>query len=208
MSTIFTKLYDSSATTRPLAASVIPTQDSTGNSAGTIRHDQLCAMTGRYRYCTISGNLGTLSSLGTSTTVVADTTYYADVFIPAGGILLTGIGWLNGTTATTNRTIVSLYDSGGTLLANSVLTSGGTLIATSNIFQQANFTATYTTLRPGRFWIGYQQNGTTATPRTIATATWVDVLTGSAAGVNAVAAPTITPPTTFTADVGPIAYVF
>jgi hypothetical protein len=46
--------------TRPVAANVIPTQDSTGSTA-TFRHDQLVAMTGRYRVCTL-GNLGTLSA--------------------------------------------------------------------------------------------------------------------------------------------------
>jgi hypothetical protein len=102
----------------------------------------------------------------------------------------------------------TLYSSTGTLLANSTLASNGTLIATSNVFQQAAFTASYQILNPGRFWIGYQQSGTTATPRTIAAATWVDVLTGSAAGALAVATASITPPTTFTADTGPIAYVY
>ena len=73
MSTTFTKLYDSSAMTRPVAANVIPTQDSTGSTATTIRHDQLVPMTVRYRVCTLSGNLGTLSSLGTDTAGVNGT---------------------------------------------------------------------------------------------------------------------------------------
>jgi hypothetical protein len=208
MSTIFTKYYDSPALTRPIATSVVPTQAVTTGSPGILNQDQLVPFVGRYRFPTITGNLGTLSSLGTSTTVVADKTYYADIFIPLASVTLTGIGFLNGTTATTDKAIVSLYDSAGTLLANSLVTGGGTLIATSNVFQQLAFTAAYITIKPGRYWIGYQQNGTTATPRTIATATWIDVLTGSATGVNAVAAPTITPPTTFTADVGPVAYAY
>lgn len=200
--------YDCAAATLAVATSTFPVLLTSNGGARSHTLDMASAFNGRYRYFTITGNLGTLASLGTSTTVVADKTYYADVFIPETGKVLTGIGWLNGTTATTDKTIVSLYNSAGTLLANSVITGGGTLIATSNVFQQVAFTATYTILKPGRYWIGYQQNGTTATPRTIATATWVDVLTGSATGVNAVAAPTITPPTTFTADVGPIAYVY
>lgn len=200
--------FDSSAATSVPSTATIPILLAANAGARTAGISLVSPYTGRYRFCTIQGNLGTLSSLGTSTTVVADKTYYADIFIPLANMVITGVGFLNGTTATTDKTIVSLYNAAGTLLANSLVTGGGTLIATSNIFQQVSFTAPYTTLNPGRFWIGYQQNGTTATPRTIATATWVDVLTGSATGVNATAAPTITPPTTFTADVGPIAYVF
>lgn len=200
--------FDSAAATRAIATMTQPVLLASNGGARNLTVDQQVPFVGRYRWGTIGGNLGTLSSLGTSTTVTADKTYYADIFIPLASVTLTGVGFLNGTTATTDKTIVSLYDSSGTLLANSVVTGGGTLIATSNIFQQVAFTATYTTIKPGRFWIGYQQNGTTATPRTIATATWIDVLTGSATGTNAVAAPTITPPTTFTADVGPIAYVY
>lgn len=200
--------YDAAAATRAVATATSPILLASNAGARTLTLDQQMPFTGRYRFATIQGNLGTLSSLGTSTTVVADKTYYADIFIPLASVTLTGIGFLNGTTATTDKAIVSLYDSAGTLLANSLVTGGGTLIATSNVFQQVAFTSTYTTVKPGRFWIGYQQNGTTATPRTIAAATWIDVLTGSATGVNAVAAPTITPPTTFTADVGPIAYVY
>jgi hypothetical protein len=200
--------FDSAAATTAPSGSTFPILLGSNAGARTATVDLISPYTGRYRFCTLQGNLGTLSSLGTSTTVVADKTYYADIFIPRANMLLTGIGFLNGTTATTDKAIVSLYNSAGTLLANSLVTGGGTTIATSNVFQQVAFTSTYTTLQPGRFWIGYQQNGTTATPRTIATATWIDVLTGSATGTNAVAAPTITPPTTFTADVGPIAYVY
>jgi hypothetical protein len=200
--------FDSSALTRAIATSTMPVLRAANAGAGNLTLDQVAPFVGRYRFCTLTGNLGTLSSLGTSTTVVADKTYYADIFIPLASVTLTGIGFLNGTTATTDKTIVSLYDAGGTLLANSLITGGGTLIATSNVFQQVAFTSAYTTIKPGRFWIGYQQNGTTATPRTIAVATWIDALTGSATGTNAVAAPTITPPTTFTADIGPIAYAY
>jgi hypothetical protein len=200
--------FDSTAAASVPSTATLPILLASNAGARTAGASLIAPYTGRYRYCTIEGNLGTLSSLGTSTTVTADKTYYADIFIPLPNMVITGIGFLNGTTATTDKAIVSLYNAAGTLLANSVVTGGGTLIATSNIFQQVAFTAPYTTLNPGRFWIGYQQNGTTATPRTIATATWVNVLTGSATGTNAVAAPTITPPTTFTADVGPIAYVY
>lgn len=201
--------FDSLASTTAVATSTFPILPASGAAARNHTLDMLQAFNGRYRYFTTEGgNVGTLASAGTSTTVVANTMYFADIFIPETAKVLTGIGWLNGTTATTSKTIVTLYNSAGTLVANSVVTGGGTLIATSNIFQQVAFVTPYTTPKPGRYWIGYMQDSTTATPRTIATATWVNVLTGSVAGVAATATPSITPPTTFTADTGPIAYVY
>jgi hypothetical protein len=204
MSTVFTKLYDSSAITRPVASNVIPTQDSTGATATTVRHDQLVPMTGRYRVCTLSGNLGTLSSLGTDTAGVNGTVWFADVFIPFVGTF-TGVGVLNGGTVATDKIIVGLHDSSGVLLANSAL--AGTNMASTNVFQETAFTATYTTLRPGRFWISVQTNGANANIRTIATATWIDVLTNNVAGTFGTV-PTLTPATSFAAGKGPIAYLY
>src|SRR4051812_32091319 len=201
--------FDSLASTTAVGTSTFPILPASGAAARKHTLDMLQAFNGRYRYFTTEGgNIGTLASAGTSTTVVANTMYFADVFIPETSKVLTGIGWLNGTTATTSKTIVTLYNSAGTLVANSIVTGGGTLIATANIFQQVAFVTPYTTPKPGRYWIGYMQDSTTATPRTIAAATWVNVLTGSVAGVAATATTSITPPTTFTADTGPIAYVY
>jgi hypothetical protein len=127
------------------------------------------------------------------------------VFIPVAGVTLTGIGVLNGGTVATDKIIVALYDSTGALLASSAL--AGTNMASTNVFQETAFTATYTTLRPGRFWIAVQTNGANANIRTIATATWIDVLTSNVAGTFGTL-PALTPPTTFTAGKGPIAYVY
>lgn len=205
MSTIFTKLYDSTAMTRPVAANVMPTQDSTGNLANTIRQDQTTAMSGRFRICTLSGNIGALATLGTDTAGVNGTVWFADIFIPDASRVITGVGVLNGGTVATDKIIVSLHDSSGVLLANSTL--AGTNMASTNVFQETSFTATYTTLRPGRFWISVQTNGANANIRTIATATWIDVLTNNVAGTFGTI-PTLTPATSFAAGKGPIAYIF
>jgi hypothetical protein len=167
--------------------------------------DMLQAFNGRFRYCTITGNLGTLSSLGTSTTPVAGTVYYADIFIPETAKVLTGVGVLNAATVGTDKWLLALYDSGGTLLANTA--TAGTTTSGANAFQQIAFTSTYTVKKPGRYWIGASLNGTTDRFRTIAAATWIDVLTTSATGTFGTLA-ALTPPTTFTADVGPVAYVY
>jgi hypothetical protein len=201
--------FDTPAFAGPVTATTtLPVISSATGRGATANGNHFVAVTGRTKIFNCSGNIGTLASFGTSTTVVANTMYFSDIYIPDTGHVCTGAGWLNGTTATTNKTIVTLYNSAGTLLANSVVTGGGTLVATSNIFQQVAFTAPYTTFVPGRYWLGYMQDGTTATPRTIATATWVDVMTGSVAGVAATATPSITPATSFTADTGPLMYIY
>jgi len=197
--------FDSSALTRAVATSTLPVLRAANAGAGNLTLDQVSPFVGRYRHLTIGGNLGTLSSLGTNKTLVAGTTYVADIFIPLSSVLLTGIGVLNGATVGTDKGIVSLYDSTGVLMANSAL--AGATTSGANAFQQYAFTATYTTVKPGRFWIAYQSNGTTDTIRTVATATWVDLLTQSNTGAFGTL-PALTPPTTFTADVGPVAYAY
>lgn len=197
--------FDSASATTAVATSTLPVLLAANGGARNHTLDMLQAFNGRFRYCTITGNLGTLSSLGTSTTPVAGTIYWADVFIPETAKLLTGIGVLNAATVGTNKYVVGLYDSAGNLLANSAL--AGALTSGANAFQQVAFTATYTTKKPGRYWIGVQLDGTTDRFRTVAAATWIDVLTTSATGSFGTMT-ALTPPTTFTADTGPIAYVY
>jgi hypothetical protein len=136
---------------------------------------------------------------------VAGTIYYAEVEIRRN-ITLTGVGVLNGATVGTNNWIVGLHTSaGGAVVANSAL--AGVLSSGANAFQQIAFTATYDATGPGRYWIAFQSNGATDTARTTAVSTFVDVLTKSTAGAFGTL-PSLTVPTTFTADVGPIAYVY
>ena len=166
---------------------------------------QALPVTGRFRFLTAPVGWAAYGSTGTNTTLVAGTTLFADVVILKPTFALTGIGVLNGATVGTDKGIVYLYDSAGNLLANSAL--AGATTSGANAFQQYVFTAPYTTLNPGRFWIGYQSNGTTDTLRTIAASTWADVLTTGVTGTFGTAA-TLTPPATFTADKGPYAYVY
>jgi hypothetical protein len=208
MSTIYSWNQSEVSATATAAGDQLLLYDVTTKAFKRATSSLMTPYTGRYRFYTIQGNLGTLASLGTSTTVTANMTYYADIFIPTAGIVLQGGAWLNGTTATTDKAILTFHSSTGTLLANTTVASSGTTVASANVFQQVAFTAAYTVVTPGRYWIGYQQSGATATPRTIATATWLDVLSGKAAGTVGVAATSITPPTTFAADEGPIAYVY
>jgi len=63
-------------------------------------------------------------------------------------------------------------------------------------------------LQPGRYFIAVQCNGTTATTRRQAAANGGNTMTQSAAGTFGTVPASFTPPTTFTADVGPIAWLY
>lgn len=158
-------------------------------------------------------NVGTLTafaSMGTNTTMVAGTLYRSEIYVPHLATW-TGIGCLNGTTAGTDNGLVALYDSAGVLITWSAL--AGALSTGANAFQNRAFvnsagTATPVTLLPGRYFIAYQQNGTTATMRTIKAADGGNTMTASSTGTFGTLPASFTPPTTFTADVGPIGWLY
>ena len=145
------------------------------------------------------------ASLGTSAVHVAGTWYRSEILVPhwAGW---TGIGVLNGATVGTDNLMVALYDTNGVLVANSA--TAGVLSAGANAFQQIAFTAATAPLAPGRYFIAVQCNGTTATTRRQAAANGGNTMTQSAAGTFGTVPASFTPPTTFTADVGPIAWLY
>ena len=143
-------------------------------------------------------------SLGTSAVHVAGTIYVAEINITEARTI-TGIAVLQGVTVGTDKLIVALYDkSGGVVLATSDL--AGTTTSGADAFQQIAFTATLTIMTPGRYWVAIQCNGTTDTTRRIAANTYLN-LTKSYVGSFGTMADLLVPSTT-TADVGPIAYIY
>jgi hypothetical protein len=204
-----TNNFDSPASTAALAAGdTMPVIRAATGRAATVTAAQTMAITGRTRYYVLEGSHGTLASLGTSAVATANATYVSSILIPHP-MLISGIGFLNGGSAATDRLIYSLWSAAGAPLANTTLASAGTVAANANVFQEIALTAAYQVTKPGLFWIVWQANGTTTTRRSIATATWLNVNTlaaGAAGGAGTLPA-TITPPTTFTADTGPIGYV-
>lgn len=141
-------------------------------------------------------------SLGTNTTPVAGTIYYSQLNLMAA-ITITNIGCLNGGTVGTDKAIYALYNSSGTLVANTAL--AGVTTSGTDAFQEIALTATYAAV-PGTYFVAWQTNGTTTRFRTIAASTYISWATGSQTGTFATLA-AITPPTSFTADKGPICYV-
>lgn len=135
-------------------------------------------------------------------TMVAGTRYYVGVTLGAPA-LLTGIQVLVGSTGGSDLWTFELHDSTGALVATSLAT--GTTAGTANTFQRLAFTAQYQAA-VGTYYLVAQSNGTTAKLGTYASA-GLPLVTGSATGTLGTGA-AITPPTTYTANLGPIASVY
>ena len=142
-----------------------------------------------------------LASLGNNTTPVAGTIYIAQLNLPA--FTVTNISCLNGSAAATDNLISGLYDAKGALVASTAL--AGVVAAGVNAFQaQIPLISPYVAAA-GLYYVALQANGTTTRFRTI-TANGAGDLTASYTGAFGTL-PSITPPTGFTANVGPICYV-
>jgi hypothetical protein len=146
------------------------------------------------------------ASLGTSVSVTATTSQFvSDINVPVV-FQATGMAVLNGATVGTNKHIYALYDVTGALVANTAV--AGVTTSGANTFQQIAFTQPVT-LPVGRYYCAEQMDGLTDKIRTIATATYIAAtgadLTGAAFGTLN---PVIVPPTTLTADKGPICYIY
>ena len=159
----------------------------------------LLPLSGRYRILTQYIN-GSLTGLGNSTAGIATQTWAADVFVPYVKAW-TGIGILNGATVGTDKGLVILWSNTGAVLATSAL--AGATTSGASAFQQYAFTTPYTNLQPGEFFLGYSSNGATDNFQSIKTATVIDVLTGTQTAQVFGTVTALTPPTTFTANVGP-----
>ena len=151
-----------------------------------------------------NGPILAFASLGTSAVHVAGTWYRSEIYVPHLA-QWTGINVLNGATVGTDNILVALYDTNGVLITNSAV--AGALSAGANAFQSLAF-LTQPILPPGRYFVAVQCNGTTATTRKWAAANGGDQMTQSATGTFGTVPASFTPPTTFTADVGPIAALY
>jgi hypothetical protein len=143
------------------------------------------------------------ASFGNDTTMVAGTVYFIGIVIPRN-FTVTNINVLQGTIAGTDKLIGALYNSAGTLVANSAL--AGVTVTTSNTFLTLPLTSTYSAIGPGQYYLSISSNGTTDKIRTVAANTFVTANTNSATGTFGTLA-AITPPTSFSANKGPIAYI-
>ena len=122
---------------------------------------------------------------------------------PTVPTVLTGINVLVGGTGGTDKWIAELHDSAGNLLATSA--TAGVTTGTANQWMQLPFTAPYSAA-PGTYYIVIQSNGTTATLAAYNAPT-SPLVTGSATGTFGTGA-SITPPTTYTQALGPVAFCY
>lgn len=130
--------------------------------------------------------------------------FFSEIWIPANKTL-TGAAVLNGATVGTDKWIYALATSTGTVVATTDL--AGTTTAGADTFQQIAFTAPYNAVGPARYWLILQANGATDRFQAVAASTYLLDTGTDAAGVFGTLA-TITPTTSFTADIGPIGYVY
>lgn len=135
-------------------------------------------------------------------TMVAGSRYYSSIEL-GNADTITGIAALVGSVGGTDKWIFELHDSAGNLVATTA--TGGTTTGTANTYQAIDFTAPYAA-DAGVYFIAVQSNGTTAKLATYDAPT-SPVLTGSATGTFGTGA-AITPPASYTANLGPVAVLY
>lgn len=160
-----------------------------------------------YKACTAPIGSVAYGSMGTSTTASTTAQYTASVWVPAT-FVATGITNLNGSAVdTASKKVIILYSGSGRLIANSLAT--GTLATGNDSFQAIAFTATKIVTGPAMYFIGLQDDTADVNGiRTIAASTFNNVIGSSITSVFGTVASSITPPTTFTADVAPLACIY
>lgn len=142
---------------------------------------------------------------GTSTAGVATTLFMTQVQVHSGATI-TGIAINNAATVGTNKYIVALFDYQGKVVATSAL--AGVTTASASVYQKVPFTAPVLLSGASAYWIGLYINGTTDAFYTLPASKAGGGLAGTVTGQTFGTVVAVTPPTTFTAGAGPIAYTY
>jgi hypothetical protein len=145
---------------------------------------------------------GATPEVGNDTAYVSGSIFYATVAVNFD-CTVTGVEVLNGTVAETNKLIGILYDRFGQVVANSK--TEGITASGAKTYQALEFTAP-ALVPAGKYFIGVQANGTTAKFYSLKKGT-TNIGCGSTTGTFGTVA-AITPPTTFTENVAPIANTY
>lgn len=156
-----------------------------------------------------------LASMGTNTTGVIQY-WMTEIWIPVNRFV-TKVGFLQGGTATTDKAAATIYQvtSGatGTLIASSPV--AGTTLSGANTFLELTITLDGSGAAiggillngPGQYYIGIQTSGTNAGDIQTLNAPYLLATGAVAAGVFGTFPATVTVPTAFSANNGPIVYV-
>ena len=152
-----------------------------------------------------------LATAGTDKACANGTRFWSSIDIPYN-VTLTGIAYLVGSVGGTDSVVVQLVNSSGVEVATSKMTGvhHGAIVGTAAQFQSCPFyvgaTPTTYSAISGKYFVVIQFNGTTAKFRTYPIP-GCKFITGSVAGTWDTKA-NITPGTSFTVDVGPIAMTY
>ena len=151
------------------------------------------------RNCWVGQEAPSVSTDGVDSTPVITETYCSEVFVPAN-CSITGVSLFNGSNVTGNVT-VALANSAGTTLVKSASTAG----SGADAMQRVPFTASYAAVGPANYWIQVQYDSGTARYNTHALGNHgVVVQTSQTYGDPT----SLTPATTFTANVSNIACLY
>ena len=148
--------------------------------------------------CNEAGNADTAGF--TNQTPVITEVYIAEVFVPAN-VTVTGVAIFNGTVASGNVK-VGLANSAGV----NVATSASTASSGTASYQLVPFTGTYAAVGPATYYVETFYDNTTVRPQALTVGSC-----GAAKQTGqtyATGFTTITPPTTFTTGVGPVANLY
>lgn len=148
--------------------------------------------------CGLGPNSAT--SAYTAQTPVATEFYFAEIFIPAN-VTVTGVAVFNSATISGNLK-VGLANSAG---AN-VATSASTAMSGTSAYQLVPFTGTYAAVGPATYFVEVFYDNATARPNTLTAGSCG--VSKATAQVFATGFTAITPPTTFTTALGPVASVY
>lgn len=140
-----------------------------------------------------------ISTDGTDTTPVVTETYLAEIFAPCNATV-TGIALFNGS-AVAGNVKLAIYSTAGIALASTASTAQ----AGTDAYQRVALSAAYSIKGPATYVIGAQFNNTSARFNSHVFGNFgASKKTGEVFGTLT----TITPPTTFTTGVGPIASLY
>lgn len=153
--------------------------------------------------CHTGGLPARVAGDGTNAALVNTEVYVCEVFVPCN-MSITGISWFNGATAGTDSRHSALLYSDGTVVAGSA--TGADVITGTDVYEKQAFTGgAITVLGPATYFVAFIASGATdkynAHP-------FGEFRAGKITGETYQAITAITPPTTFTADLGPIAALY
>lgn len=148
------------------------------------------------------GGMWQLATAGTDSACTNGTSYFVGVNILYNQTI-TGLAYQVGSVGGTDSVIAVLYDSAGAVVANSAL--AGAVVGTAAQIQSVVFLTPYAAVS-GRYYASVTFNGATAKFRTYPIPGSKFIAGSEAETFGTVTA--ITPGTTFTADKGPLCYVY